>query len=535
MIFRSTTDQFPLSAEGIDAMSDRLMARLEEMGVQRRNQTLIRLALEEALLVMMEHPHEDSSSEFRLAVGSTLSASFARLEHKGLPHNPLAAMQDAEDVWGASLLNSMGLRPQYSYVGGTNVLHLSFDRRHMNPALALLIGIAVGALTGILGLIILPQQFRDLIAGPAIDFAFDLWIRTLNAIAGPVIFFMVITTLLNTKKVEERGGNKLAVVTRYFVICFFSGLVAVGIAVLAYAPNIQGDVLGIADARSMLKGALSIIPKHILEPFSTSNTPQLMLVAFVLGNAIIALGARAKNLAKIVRQFNMAGSLVTTWVSMLVPAVTGMLLALEIWNHTEGFLIQIWKPMLLGLAISVISLCMGVAYIHLRLGVDMRTFVHKIREPFLVALRTGTLDAAYGETEFSCNKRLGIEMTFTKVTLPQGLVLFMPASIIGTLVFTVFAAREYGIEISLWWCLVAAVLDVLLFVATPPVPGANLLAFITLFELLGIPRDAFLDAMIFDIVFGLFANAANQAILQIELVLQADHLGLLDHEVLLRK
>ena len=108
----------------------------------------------------------------------------------------------------------------------------------------------------------------------------------------------------------------------------------------------------------------------------------------------------------------------------------------------------------------------------------------------------------------------------------------MPASIIGTLAFTVFNANGFGVNISLWWCVLAAALDVLLFVATPPVPGANLLAFITLFQMLGISKDALLDAMIFDIVFGLFANGANQAFLQIEMVLQANRLGLVDHRVL---
>ena len=38
---------------------------------------------------------------------------------------------------------------------------------------------------------------------------------------------------------------------------------------------------------------------------------------------------------------------------------------------------------------------------------------------------------------------------------------------------------------------------------------------------------ALLDAMIFDIVFGLFANAANQTMLQMTMTYQAKRLGLL--------
>ena len=119
---------------------------------------------------------------------------------------------------------------------------------------------------------------------------------------------------------------------------------------------------------------------------------------------------------------------------------------------------------------------------------------------------------------------------FTSVTLPQGLVLYMPSSIVGTLAITMFCAREYGFDATVSQYATMIVLDVLLFVATPPVPGANLLAYIALFGVLGISSDAFLDAMIFDILFGLVANAANQAMLQLEMVRQANRLGFLDRE-----
>ena len=53
-----------------------------------------------------------------------------------------------------------------------------------------------------------------------------------------------------------------------------------------------------------------------------------------------------------------------------------------------------------------------------------------------------------------------------------------------------------------------------------------------IFAELQIPSTALIDAMIFDILFGIFAAAANQSLLQMELILQADRLGLLDRETL---
>ena len=41
-----------------------------------------------------------------------------------------------------------------------------------------------------------------------------------------------------------------------------------------------------------------------------------------------------------------------------------------------------------------------------------------------------------------------------------------------------------------------------------------------------------MDAMIFDIVFGILAGAGNQLLLQFELILQAERIGILNKKVL---
>jgi len=60
------------------------------------------------------------------------------------------------------------------------------------------------------------------------------------------------------------------------------------------------------------------------------------------------------------------------------------------------------------------------------------------------------------------------------------------------------------------------------------VPGANLLAYVVFFSALKIPKEALMDAMIFDIVFGIFAGAGNQFLLQLELLWEAKRIGLLN-------
>ena len=266
-----------------------------------------------------------------------------------------------------------------------------------------------------------------------------------------------------------------------------------------------------------------------------SQTPQLLIMAIVLGTAINAIGSPVRHLAGIFKQANMVGMLLTDWVSRLVPYVMGVLIGFEIWNGETKVLSGIWKSMLLALVTASAIMMINILYVSWTKKVPVRVLCRKIWKPFIVALKTGSLDEAYGLTEQSCVQDLGIDKEYTSVSLPHGLVLYMPISAVGTLVFTVYVAHLYNVSTTPIWYLMAIVLSVMVFVATPPVPGANLIAYTVLFPVLGIPESALIDAMVFDIVFGIFAGAGNQLVLQLELILQAGKIGLLDRGVLLKK
>ena len=128
-----------------------------------------------------------------------------------------------------------------------------------------------------------------------------------------------------------------------------------------------------------------------------------------------------------------------------------------------------------------------------------------------------------------------MQKIFTQRVLPLGLVLYMPASTIGTVSFVVYAAIRSGIEITPVWIVTAIALSMILLVAGPPIPGINLLSYVVIMDQLGIGKEYVIAAMIFDILFNAFASAVNQMMLQLDMILQAERMGLLNHAVLARE
>lgn len=525
---RSQIESFTLSAAGIDACAAWMDAVLPGAGPDRKSCLRVRLLAEELLLRMQEHLGEQTP--VTAALDARVGRAVLRLEMEGPAFNPLSETAEALGEWNSSLLTAIGLRPRYSFAGGKNTLRLSVPQKQMAPVIKMLLCFAIGVAAGVLGLWLLPQTVREVYCAAALQGAFELWTRVLNAASAPIIFLMTLTTMLNAGAITRQGGSSVGVVGRYLVFT----LLMIVAALVGVWPVLSGGQGGTVLEDSWQQALSGLVPGNIVEPFLDSDTPQLLLLAFPLGAALIAAGDHAKLLRRGVREINMVGTLIAGWLSNLIPFVAGLFLCLEIWNRRVRILLEMWKPLALSFGAAALLMLLAVLWFALRMKVGVLPVLQKLSAPFLTALRGAALDETMETAARTCTRRLGVDSNYAGVSLPQGMVLYMPVSAIGTLIFTMYLLNVFQIRLGLAWQILTVLLVEVLFVATPPVPGANLLAFSALFSWIGIPKEAILDAMIFDIIFGFFASAANLTLLQMEITQQAGRLGLLNPDILRR-
>ena len=529
MIVKPRDAAFDLSAKGIEDFSAWLQTQMQSFKADRKSCLRVCLSAEEILLRMQEQ--FDESTAVTAAIDPSLRRPTLRVEIKGQPFNPLSETAEELGSWNSSLMTALGLTPKYSYSYGKNQLRLALPVKQMNPVLKTLLAFAIGCAAGLLGLWLLPDTMKQTVVDLFLSPVFDIWIKLLTAAAGPIVFLMVVTTMLNSTGITRQGGSTVHTVGRYF--CFSFLLVAV--SQLCTAPfflfkeiNTHLTVQELFEEWRHLLQMLT--PNNIFEPFINSDTPQLFLLALLLGGVMLAAGEHVNALKNGIRQVNVLGLQTAKGFSAVVPVMVGLFLCLEIWTGQTKLLVNTWKPLLLSAGITALLLLVCVALFCVRMHVSFRVMVQKLAAPFLLTLRSGTLDETLPAAQNGCVRLLGVDANFAKVSLPQGLVLYMPFTAIGTLIFTMFAALTYDVSFNLFWLVAIVFFVQLLFVTTPPVPGANLLAFAVLFTWLGIPQQAIIDSMLFDILSGILAAAGNISLLQMETVLQAKRLGLLNTE-----
>ena len=491
---------YKLCFESIDLAAYRVQKFLSYIKVEKNTLLRVRLSVEEVLLRWLDAFPE--GTEFRLTMGSHWNRPFIVLKLWGEESDPLLIKGDEAGIWASDLLSAIGLVPIYRYVSGCNIVQVPLKRPHRNPGVTLLLCTLAGAFLGILLDLAFSADLKLLITSTVLTPLQDAFIRVLNAVSAPVMFLSVLTTVCGVGSISVTGKFGKRMVARFLLystlftvvslfLCQFFFSVPVGNAAIS-----QGEVSG------------------VLEFF--------LLIA----------GTKVQTLVTLVEEANTAGLVIAEWIGDLSPGFVALLIVLGIQDSTIHMLIGIWKPALLITVLSLAALGLRMLHISLRYKVPLRTLADKMKDSFLLSLRTFSVETSYTANKTCCEKRLGIGRQLTAYGLPIGLICFMPVSTVASTILTLYAAECYHIPVSLVWMVMALFLAVTLAAAGPPTAGIGILTYTVMFSRLGIPAQALTIVLAGDILMGFVIYPVNQAMLQLQLILEADGLGLLKHSIL---
>ena len=536
--YENFTAEYVLNGESIDIMSEKISEFLTSLGVERANVLGIRLSMEEALLRWYDHfSKKQEETKVGFFIGTTFFRPYISIELRGEEFDPLETTDPDSDVgdWVGTVMGNIGLSPRYSYQRGINALQLRLSRPRINPGLGLLLSIFIGLVAGVICKGVLSEEMMTIITRKFFNPVQDVFFRLLEATAGPVIFLTVLTAIcgIGSTTMMNKSGKKL--IRNFLVLSTFMTFLFTVLGVFAYNIDVYGSILTGTNFYGLFDFLLGFVPEDIFSPFVNTDSPQLILLAIVIGNAMLVLGSQSDRLVKIANQANSLGLLVAEWISRLIPYVVAVLLAFRVMDGTIVRFKLIWLPILLFHVFIVGLLAILMFITGRKLGVSARTIWEKIRKPFMIALKNASVNAAFGETSISCERKLGINGKLVDYGLPLGLVIYMPASTVSLMVSTLYAVNCYNMTVSFLWLLMAMILVVALQAASPPVSGVDTLAYAAIFTRLGIPTEALIMAIVCDIIFCFLSSAANQAMLQMELLLEGNRLNMLDKEKLRAK
>lgn len=532
--YENYSDVYILNGKAIDTMSAKIEEFLNSLGMDRSNVIGIRLSIEEALLRWFDHfTAKGEEPRVRFFVGKSFFRPVIEIQLKGEEMDPFQSASsnlDAGDWIGTAMAN-IGLNPRFIYSKGVNTLYLRLSRPGKNPGLGLLLGIAAGLLIGFITKAVLPEATVEALTYSFFEPVQDVFFGLLKGTAGPVIFFTVLTAIcgIGSAAIMNKSGKRLI---RIFLIS--STIMTVVFTVIMQfilRPDYVNSALG-STVLSIFGAFLDFVPRNIVSPFLNTDSPMLIALAIIIGNALLVLGNQADRLVKIANQANSVGLLVAEWISRIIPYFVAILLAFRILDGTIVRFRNIWIPLVAFHIFASLYLAGMMFMTSRKYEVSMTKLWEKIKPSFMIAFRKASVDAAFGENKVCCERKLGINSKLTDYGLPLGLVIYMPVSTVSLMASTLYAVTCYNMTITTLWLIMAVILVVALQAASPPVSGVDTLAYVAIFSRLGIPSEALIMAIVCDIIFCFTSSAMNQAMLQLHLINEADRLKSLNKNAL---
>ena len=320
-----------LSYQAVDEFSDRVRSTLSGLSLSRRDVTRYALTVEEILLKYIDAGESDN--KITLTAGTRFFRPYFSVIIEGPQHNIYAPSEQGRSVLGDSMLKNMGLSPDYSYSGGTNVYTFKLNTGNPSPFKALIIAIILALITGFAGLL-LPPDVRTVITENLLDPISDVFFNILGCIAGPMIFLAVAWGIYGIGDAATLKNVGRKIIFGYLRIVFLAVAIIGSLTIPFYSLRFSGASGSGSNFFAVLDMILQIFPKDIISPFINGNTLQIIFLAIVVGIALLFLEQKTSAIAKAVEQINNMVQFLVGFISRLVPYFIFIVLVSMIWSDS---------------------------------------------------------------------------------------------------------------------------------------------------------------------------------------------------------
>ena len=519
-------EQYTLSNSNIDQVCEKINELLISLNVERREALRTKLALEEVLLDYQAVLGEEKS--FTIRCIKRFSVIRIEVSVAGEAFDPFSKAREEDEVI-RGLLAGIGLAPVWNYKNGKNRIVFSSKKKPLSDTVKILLSIGLAIIAGI-GLGLLPDAVSAGITDYFLTPITDAFMGLISAVSGPLIFLSVLGSICSMGNMETFGkiGSKtIKMLIGYMVVI---SIVVTSLQCLIYQVKLGVD--GDSNFLQVLDLVYDIIPSNLFEPFITGNSLQLIFIAVMVGLAMLTLSSRVQGIFNFLEQITEIVQTIMSVLSSLLPILIFVLFTDMIANGNMGAAKNSWKLFLVTILLMALYYIINLLRIAFIKKVSPMLLFKKALPTFVIALTTASSVAAFANNTNDATKKLGINKKLTEFAIPLGQVLFMPDILITLFGMEVTFAESCGITITVPWLIIAAITNLLVAFAVPPVPGGMVMALTVVFTQLGIPMEMMAIALAFNTITDFPGTGINVSGWQLTLIDVADSLGMLDKEVL---
>ncbi|MFF3102868.1 dicarboxylate/amino acid:cation symporter [Viridibacillus arvi] len=352
----------------------------------------------------------------------------------------------------------------------------------------LFIQVAMGAVIGIIIGLIFGQQ-----AGYLKPIG-DIFIRFLQMLIVPLTFFVLIdgiTNLPGMKSLKSIGGLTFLY---YSLTTILAASIGIGVALIMNpGKNAQGLLTGGKEIEpqefSFIDNIVEWVPNNIIAGMAETNMLQIIIVAVIIGVALLSLGEKVSGMKKLINEGAILMLKITDIIMMLAPIGILALLANLVGTTDTKILYESLHYVLTALiGLAILLFIVYPTMIKIFTKFKPLGFFKTISPALLVAAATSSSNSTL-PASMRVSKQLGISDKIYGFTLPLGATINMDGLAVTFGVTGVFAANLYNIPITFSLIMQFVFLGLALSMGTAGARGADIVMMAILMSTLGLPLE----------------------------------------------
>jgi len=367
----------------------------------------------------------------------------------------------------------------------------------MNLANKVLIALALGIIVG-LGLNISGLATSEWIDQWFINGAFDtvgsLFVNALKMLVVPLVLFSLIPGIIGIGDIRllgRIGGKAVALYLLTTAIAITTAIVFAAGFGIGDGMLIPTEAAFAGKESSSFKDILiGIIPTNPIAALANGDMLSIIFFSIFFGIALLSVAKDSEPLIGIIEQINAVVMRMVTMIMYFAPVAVFCLitkaisqLGIQLLFQLAGYVVVLLMALIFHALVTQTLLLKTLA------GLNIKTFLKKIRTAQLFAFSTSSSGATIPVTLRTAQERLGIDRSVSSFSVPFGATINMDGTAMMQGVATVFIANIYGIGLGVEDYIIVILTAVLASIGTAAVPSVGLVMLTLVFAQVGLPVE----------------------------------------------
>ena len=427
---------------------------------------------------------------------------------------------EQESIIRALIIKSYGRKVSFHNKKGLNVASIlvetSKQRAFRRTIGALFGGILFGFIVRAIG-----DSWASFIADDICSPIYTMFLDAIKMLAAPLVFFSIAAAFASNSDIRSMGKFSLKLMGAFVLTSF----IAIGLAILGFNihpigdPNLSNMV---SDAANTITGTASgstisiknmiinIIPVDLLSPFLNSDMLQVMFLALLAGLGVTKLGPSGVPVNHALDLLNELFLKITKLVIKFMPLSIFCAMANMIIKTDTTSLISVGQWMVATVLCYLFMLLIYAIMIPLFTHLSPVTFYKKYAPVMLNAFVICSGNAVMPYNMEICRTKLGILPKAYSFAIPFGTVINKNGGCIVLMISTLFMAHIFGVSVDTGMLISIAVMNYILSIAAPAIPGSLLICIAMILPMMGISANSI------SIIMGIYAlDAMIQTVLNV--------------------